>query len=587
MSQQDNYSDIIFKAAAKLAAMGLPIVQNYGMENGRCMCHRRHACGMPGKHPVNADWMPHSTTDEEAIASWFEDGRPWNIGVPMGPASNLVDTEWDDEESKRTAKKYGIIDAVTPGFSSNRGGHRLWILDPRLAGISKGVKKIGGLEVRFGGGGKQTQSIFPPSQHHTGKVYTWDAGRSPEEVEFAKMPEALVSAVLAACRGEGKEKTITKDTVMQRVLQEGERHDGLLAYVSSQIMRMRDPHDPEEQQHVLLVLRSLNKTQCHKPLDDKEIEAIWQSQLRWGFKARAAGVVGVASTDEDADEKVLDARAQSVHTASGLEYRDGEWWPGKWTLTVVHGEPKEFRLRVPFIGACGDGDDFASISLNSADWSTPAAVARKILEATGTIDVADPCPAEWVKIWNGYSRKAEGSRERVHVRGLKVKLMDERSEETPPPDQKRSVVLAGYLLDALNSTAPPDEQSDESRPNPSGKPAWVRNENEGFDLYWQWSRVFEEIKKKRDYRAEDGEQIGLKRLILSKTGERDFRVKRVVVEDGSKKRFYVWSKRHLEVLNDLAHPDTDPSDESTTTSNGPSKKRNLSEAAGTLESCPT
>ena len=165
----------IFKAAARYAAeLDWPMVQNYGMKDGRCMCHLGHGCATPGKHPVNTDWMPHATKDEDTIASWFEEGHKWNIGLPLGPESGIVDTEWDDEKSLATARKFGLVDAQTLGYASNRGGHRLWLLDERLITIAKGVKKVGGMEVRFGGGGKQTQSILPPSRHHSGAIYTWE-----------------------------------------------------------------------------------------------------------------------------------------------------------------------------------------------------------------------------------------------------------------------------------------------------------------------------------------------------------------------------------------------------------------------------
>lgn len=579
-----------FKLAAHYAStFGWMIVQNYGMRNGRCMCYRGHACPTPGKHPVNDDWALFATTDEDVIASWFDEGEPWNIGVALGAMSGLCDLEWDNDESFATAKKFGLVDARTPGFSSNRGGHRVCLADPRLLGISKAVKKIGGLEVRFGGGGKQTQSIFPPSLHHTGKVYQWDAGRSPDDVEVMKMPEALVLAVIAACRGEGEESSITKDTVMQRKLVEGERHDALVAWISSEIMRMRDPHDPVEQQNVLLMLRSLNQTQCVEKLKDSELLGIWKSQLRWGMKARAAGAVKIASTDPDADKKVEEAKAANVHTASGLEFRSGsgEWFPGMWKLTVVHGDPKEFRLHVPIVGATSSEKDCVSVSLSSADWASPMAVARKILEATGTIDVQDPNPKEWAKIWNGYSYKKEGEKGTIRVRGLKVKLMDEKQEEWPPAEQQRFAVVAGWLLDALTNVAPPDPDASETQPNPTGKPSWVNWGDDGWLLFFSWNRVFEDIQKTRKVKLLEGEAISLKRRILAASGEPEFRVERVRTDAGVRRRYYVWNQRHVDILGNIAHPDGQPGPgQSALIYSGGIEFQNSISTAGTLVSGP-
>ncbi len=547
----------IFKAAARYAAeLDWPIVRNYGMRDGRCMCHLGHGCATPGKHPVEADWMPHATKDEDTIASWFEDGQQWNIGLPMGPVSGIVDTEWDDEKSLATARKFGLVDAQTLGYSSNRGGHRLWLLDERLISISKGVKKIGGLEVRFGGGGKQTQSILPPSRHHSGAVYKWEPGKSPDDVEVAKMPEALVLAVIAACGGEaGAEGSITKNTMYERIVQEGERNTAMVAWISSEIMRMRDPHDPAEQQNILLMMRSLNKTQLAKPLEDAELRGIWMGQLRWGMKARAAGATKIASTDPEADQKVEEARKENVHAASGLEFRSGEWFPGMWQLTVVHSDPKEFRLHVPIVCNSDGKNDYVHVSLSSADWSSPISVARQILEATGTIDVTDPNPKEWAKIWNGYSFKKEGEKQWTRVRGLKVKLMDEKTEEWPPAEQQRFAQVAGWLLDALSSHAPPEPDCDDSTPHPSGRPSWVRSAEGEYLLYFSWNRVFEDIQKTRKVRMGEGEMIALKRRILAASGEPEFRIERVRTEAGVRRRYVVWTQAHLTHLENIAHPD--------------------------------
>jgi len=579
----------IFKAAASYAAEhGWPIVQNYGMRpDGGCMCYLGMGCGMPGKHPVHVDWLLHATADEEKIAAWFENDEPWNIGLPLGPSSGLLDTEWDDEKSFATAKRFGLLGVPTLGYSSSRGGHRLWKLDPRLVDLPKGVQKIDGLEVRFGGGGRMSQSIIPPSVHHTGKRYAWEPGMSPDEIEPATMPEALVLAVIAAVGGNGGDGLITKDTIYERVIVEGERHDAIVSWISSEIMRMRDPHDPKEQQNVLMVCRALNQTRMAKPLDDKELKQIWISQLRWGMKARAAGAVKIASTDEGADEKVEEARKKNPHTASGLEFRSNEWFPGLWRLTVVHSDPKEFRLGVPLPGAVDDDDERMRVfvSLTSADWSSPIAVARKVLEATGTIDVTDPNPKEWAKIWNGYSYKPEGEKKAVKVRGLKVKLMDEREEEWPPAEQQRYSVVAGWLLDALSNIAKPEPESDDSTPHPSGRPCWVRVGDDDYQLFFSWSRVFEDIQKTRKVRLNEGDMIALKRRMLAATGEQEFKIERVRTEAGVRRRYIVWTQSHIAHLEDIAHPDGE-SDPKALIYRGQIEFQKPITSAGTRESGP-
>lgn len=579
-------SDEIFKAAAHYAAeFNWPQLQVYGMVDGVCMCHLGKDCGTPGKHPVKSDWINHITKDEEEIASWFENGEQWNIGLPLGPASGLADTEWDNDAALATANKFGLLNVPTPTYSSSRGGHKLWLLDQRLIGVPKAKVDIGGLEIRLGCGGKSAQSIIPPSRHHSGKRYQWEPGRSPDDVEPAPMPEALVLAVLAAAGGAGEAGLITKDTIYQRKLAKGERHTGMVAWISSEIMRMRDPHDPAEQQNVLLVLRSLNQTQLVEPLQDHELKNIWMGQLRWGMKARAAGATKIASTDPNADEKVEEARKKNVHAASGLEFRSGEWFPGMWRLTVVHSDPKEFRLHVPVVASSDGKGDCVHVSLSSADWSSPISVARKILEATGTIDVTDPNPKEWAKIWNGYSFKKDGEKQTTRVRGLKVKLMDEKAEEWPPAEQQRFAQVAGWLLDALTNVAPPDPEASDTQPNPTGKPSWVNWSDEGWLLFFSWNRVWEDIQKNRKVRLLEGESLSLKRRLLAASGEPEFRVERVRTEAGVRRRYYVWSEKHIEHLTNIAHPEGGP-DQTALIHSGGIDLQKSNTGAGTLVSGP-
>ena len=549
----------IFSSAAEYAAMGFRLIRVAGVRpDGTCSCHLGAACATPGKHPLQKAWQANSTTSEDVIASWFEGDSEPNIGLVFGAVSGYVDTEWDGPEAKATAEKYGLLSIPTPTYESSRGGHKLWKYDPRLP--VKAVEKIGGLEVRIGGGDRGAMSVLPPSRHSSGTVYRWVDGLSPADIPVASLPEAFIVAVCLNARGGAQAPgKVTARTIVESGLREGERHDGVVRFASGLIMRMRDPHDADEQQQIFTIICSLSQTMCQPPLDREELRGIFLGQLRWGMKARAAGAVDVCSLDDDAEEQIVEARESSPHAASGLELRSGEWFPGAWGLTVVHGDPKEFQLSV--LGGVGDGDDGcgrATVTLTSGEWSCPAAVSRKILEAT-TIDVTDPTPVEWAKIWNGHSfkprkKKSEEPKPRVVVRGLKCKLMDIRTEAYPQAEQQRYAQVAGWLLDILSNAVRPESPEDDSRPNPSGRPAWIIGEGGEPELYFGWTKAFEDITSKRKVRFVEGEISSLRRRILFACGEADFRVMRVRVDSGVRRRYVVWKQSHIAALESIAHP---------------------------------
>jgi hypothetical protein len=95
---------------------------------------------------------------------------------------------------------------------------------------------------------------------------------------------------------------------------------------------------------------------------------------------------------------------------------------------------------------------------------------------------------------------------------------------------------------------------DDDRPQPTGKPSWIRNEDGSFDLYFSWSKLFEDIRSSRKVIIMDGEMVALKRRILKAVGEKEFQGRRVRVETGVQRRFIVWQQRHIDALEALAHP---------------------------------
>ncbi len=180
-------------AAKDYARRGWRVVPLHGHNAGICTCRAKGNCDKPGKHPRLSAWQNKATTDEQTIEQWLKQWPVLNLGVRLGPESNLVDVEYDDAEGEATAQEL-LSDIVTPTYRSHRSQHRLYSFPTRLA-IPKAVVIARGLELRFGTGERGAQSVVPPSTHASGTRYEWLEGLSPSDVALASFPEALVSLV--------------------------------------------------------------------------------------------------------------------------------------------------------------------------------------------------------------------------------------------------------------------------------------------------------------------------------------------------------------------------------------------------------
>lgn len=548
----------MFKAATGYASRGWRALRIYGLRSDEktCSCHLGAACGTPGKHPVDAGWQDAATTDEDTLGDWFDgpQANDTNIGVALGERSGIIDIEWDDATGKATAEKFGLHLVDTPTYQSHRSEHRLFRYDERLP--QQAVVKIGGLEVRIGGGRKGAQSVFPPSLHASGVRYRWKLGFSPDEVDVAPVPDQFLQAVLASTSKEIAGRPPATD-ILHKGAGEGDRHLSMVRYIAGEAVKMLDPHDPREQQNTLITAKAVNMTQCRPPLSDQEVENIWRGQLRWAIKVRAEGGgpdflkarleehIASGGDDEPAASEV-----GCPFTLNGLEYRDGEWFPGQWRLRVIHSDPVSYVMSVPVFS--GGTTKMVDVTMDAETYRSAAKVACAVLEATHTV-ILDAIPEEWGRIWCGESAKPRKGT--PAVRGLKAKLMEEAAQEDATAENLRPAKVAGWLLDVLGTQPEPgDEEEEDGEPDAGGRPAWVRGKDGVWELWFGWSRAWEDVDRGRR-KLEDGDQQKLKKLLLAATAEKAFAVGRHKTDGGATRRYIRFTSKHLRALEAIAAGD--------------------------------
>jgi hypothetical protein len=534
----------VFTAAAEVARKGIQVVKLYGVkDDATCTCGKGSACDSPGKHPKGNDWPSRATTDEEVISDWFDysdsnENNRVNIGVKLGKVSGVIDIEFDSPEAEATLKRYGLDKIETPTYTASRGAHRLFLWDEDLPDVAR--VKVDSLEVHIGGDGKGVQSVLPPSWHRTGTQYAWVLGLSLDEVDPAPVPAHFKAAIKANSKegGSGCVRDAMKKLTGNKKLGPGERHQFLLGVVSGLVFNERDLSRPSARSEVLALLEGVNATRCDPPKSQQELEDLVDSQFRFYSDARAHGMPNVRSTDEGAQEAVDGARDPwEIH---GLELNDGLWNPGRWRLTVVHSDPVRYRLCI------GEG---SRINLNSEEFLHARKVARRILEATATVNMLDPTPKKWEDAWSGYNRRNNGHWE--SVRGLCPQLMEEPyvAHEYPSAEHSRSATVAGLLLDNLSR---PRKPSDEKDTKPSGGSAkWLFHEGTP-ELWFEWKTVWKEINAEAELPVTSPEKQDLEERLLAGLGVEKFTRTEPRMPGGGRKKFLRWGDRHLNVLARLA-----------------------------------
>lgn len=492
MSASTVDADGIAKEIAGYVHRGLRVVRLNGLARpGECTCWKRGDCGSPGKHPTGSAWE--TTTDEEQVFEWWGGSIRFNVGVVLGDAGRgtglaVIDIEADSDEATAELRRLGLDRFETPTWSSGRGLHRLFVWTPELPAVQ--VLKPHGIEVRIGGGGKQTQSVMPPSIHHSGRAYQWQPGFGLNDVAIAAVPDNMMEAILdEARRGtSGAPASIVSGrrstAILRGTTREGNRNDALFPHACL-LVRSINPGDDEMEQVLLDWLRIVNTTRCRPPLADDEVKAIYQRALKYRREDTAAEALfpGV---------EVIVEGSRTVYRPAGLE------------LTIHQGDPTMFELR------CDELRPFnpsGSVRVPADVWGDSRRMKMALIAAFPGMSL-DRHPGDFTRIWDGTAPQAATRNHpaREAVTGLRVLLEQEanaagrRVEVTDPAEHatRRLVGLMMMRLDMLGERGPVPCQIRGGNPPTDdevlaelvsmGAGGWV-----GDRLWFGWDRLWRDI----------------------------------------------------------------------------------------------
>jgi hypothetical protein len=564
MAYEFNF-DEMFKWCALYLSKGMQIVRLHGIRpDGRCTCGDpecavgRSSARSAGKHPVGLNWGENFARSEDDILAW-DDGVPFNVGVVLGAGGGFIDNEDDTPEGKAFRESLGLHTLETPSWTSGRSTHQLTLWDERLAGISKA--EPGGLECRVGGGGKQIQSVLPPSWHHSGVRYTWKSGLSIDDVEIAPTPRDLLVQIVNYSSGKVGSGGEYLGPLVFRVVHDGEgRHKALLLWAWNKIVNDRFPLVPERRSVLTKEIQDANDKYLVPPKAPKEVLAIVNSCFH--HYRRKHDEKGWNPAPADLTEDAVKQEAESIRDTSGdsssaatvavsgfelhgLErYQVGSveaYKPGDWSIQMIQSDPPEVVLIVP---AWERTPCKGRIQMTFDTFRSAAKVASQVFLATRRV-ILDGDSAKWVACWKGMDASKKTNNQSVP--GLMEQLVQRKNEEDDiqvGTSSLRYAQLASYVLQVFKkATQPKDEAKPE--PNESGRPCWVTPD----ELWLQWGKIWEDIGRSHDVMP--GERNRIRGRLVDMVGQRDFTHKRHQFASG-RLEYVVFDQKWLAALERMA-----------------------------------
>ena len=320
-------------AALALASKGLEIIPIHSPIGNDCSCGRK-GCKNAGKHPRLKNWPDKATADPKIIKFWFEKWPNTNIGVKLGPESDVVDVEFDDDEGKATAERL-LSEIETPTYTSQRSTHRLFRFPKQLLKV-KAVLKVEGLEIRLGASNRGAQSVLPPSIHKSGVKYEWVQGLSLDDCCIAEFPNSLMQLLTENPESalDNKLPKTSKDTLETHSgAKTGSRNTKLCELVGRDLhvngkteelenkaltwaKRCTPPMHPNEVQNVVAALteKQISKSASlpnvtkerllksslsvtpYSEIESQEVDWLWQDRIPIGKLTLIAGEPGLGKT---------------------------------------------------------------------------------------------------------------------------------------------------------------------------------------------------------------------------------------------------------------------------------------------------
>lgn len=215
------------EAAVAYGKLGFRVFPLHWMENDRCSCGDPECVGNSrGKHPLHVGWQEEATTDEATIRRLWTENPKANVGIVTGNGLLVIDIDprdGGDESLMDLESQYGRLPETALVLTGSGGRHFYLIGD--CASKNPDQDLYPGVHVKANGG----FVVAPPSVHHSGRSYTWEASSVLGEVALALVPQWFLSLLPhdAGVAIMSTRERLDVDSILAGV-KEGERHTKLI-----------------------------------------------------------------------------------------------------------------------------------------------------------------------------------------------------------------------------------------------------------------------------------------------------------------------------------------------------------------------
>lgn len=185
----------ILSSLQQYVDLGLPIIPVCSHDHVGYSERHKATCNQAGKVPVIKGWQAHATTSLVQVQAWIKEFKNINIGLPLGHVSGFVGIDVDGNLGEILLEEMAGGDLPeTWEYVTGAGRRLLYSIPVGMQTKKFNNKADGGHEecaiLAFG-----QQTILPPSVHHTGRIYEWVEGRSPDDLDCALAPHWLIELI--------------------------------------------------------------------------------------------------------------------------------------------------------------------------------------------------------------------------------------------------------------------------------------------------------------------------------------------------------------------------------------------------------